>query len=97
MTSKHKFIDDVDLSESTTLTHLLDRHSRDNDINELTNVIQHSPYYTETQFNDFLSQKAGLCIILNLNIQNIFSKFDELEFFVHRINATNLIAVCLFE
>ena len=80
------------------MTHLLDRHSRDNDINELTNVIQHSPYYTETQFNDFLSQKAGLCIILNLNIQNIFSKFDKLEFFVHRINATNLIAViCLNE
>ena len=37
MTRRHKFIDDVDLSESTSLTHLLDRHSRDNDINETLN------------------------------------------------------------
>ena len=96
MTRKNKFIDDVDLSESTSLTHLLDRHSRDNDIDE-TNVIQHSPYYSETQFINFLSQKAGLCI-LDLNIQNIFSKFDELESFVDRVNATNPIAViCLNE
>ena len=91
MTRKDMFIDDVDLSESTSLTHLLDRHSRDNDIDE-TNVIQHSPYYSETQFFNFLSQKAGLCIL------NIFSKFDELESFVHRVNATNPIEqICLNE
>ena len=96
MTRKNMFIDDVDLSESTSLTHLLDRHSMENDIDE-TNVFQHSPYYSETQFINFLSQKAGLCI-LDLNIQNIFSKFDELESFVHRANATNPIAViCLNE
>ena len=84
------------LCESTSLTHLLDRHSRDNDIDEI-NVIQHSPYYSETQFIDFLSQKAGLCI-LELNIQNIFSTFDELESVVHRVNATNPIAdICLNE
>ena len=35
-----------------------------------TNVIKHSPYYSETQFIDLLSQKAGLCI-LDLNVQNI--------------------------
>ena len=49
------------------------------------------------QFIDLLSQKAGLCI-LDLNVQNIFTKFDELESFVHRANATNLISViCLNE
>ena len=69
MARKNKFIDDVDLSESTSLTHLLDRHSKNNDIDE-TNVIQHSPYYSETQFINFFSQKAGL-LILDLNIQNI--------------------------
>ena len=91
----NKFIDNVDLSESTSLTHLLDRHARDNDIDK-TNVIKHSPYYSETQFID-LSQKAGLCM-LDLNVQNIFTKFDELESFVHRANATNPISViCLNE
>ena len=35
---------------------------------------------------------------MDLNIQNIFSKFDELESFVRRVNATNPIAViCLNE
>ena len=96
MAQRNNFIDNVDLSESTSLTHLLDRHARDNDIDE-TNVIKHSPYYSETQFIDLLSQKAGLCI-LDLNVQNIFTKFDELESFVHRANATNPIGViCLNE
>ena len=35
---------------------------------------------------------------LDLNIQNIFSKLDEFESFVHKVNATNPIAViCLNE
>ena len=42
MAQRNNFIDNVDLSESTSLTHLLDRHARDNDIDE-TNVIKHSP------------------------------------------------------
>ena len=91
MAQRNNFIDNVDLSESTSLTHLLVRHARDNDIDEI-NVIKHSPYYSETQFIDLLSQKAGLCI-LDLNVQNIFTKFDELESFVHRANATNPISV----
>ena len=70
MAQKNNFIDNVDLSESTSLTHLLDRHARDNDIDE-TNIIKQSPYYSETQFIGLLSQKAGLCI-LDLNVQNIF-------------------------
>ena len=96
MAQRNNFIDNVDLTESTSLTHLLDRHARDNDIDE-TDVIKHSPYYSETQFIDLLSQRAGLCI-LDLNVQNIFTKFDELESFVHRANATNPISViCLNE
>ena len=47
MAQRNNFIDNVDLSESTSLTHLLDRHARANDIDE-TNVIKHSPYYSET-------------------------------------------------
>ena len=91
MAQRNNFIDNVDLSESTSLTHLLDRHDRENDIDKI-NVIKQSPYYSETRFIDLLSQKAGLCI-LDLNVQNIFTKFDELESFVHRANATNPISV----
>ena len=36
MAQTNRYIDDVDLTESTSLTHLLDRHSRDSDIDEHT-------------------------------------------------------------
>ena len=79
MAQINNFIDNVDLSESTSLTHLLDRHDRDNDINE-TNVIKHSPYYSETQFIDLLCQKAGLCILdLNDNDND-----NEISLFGHK-------------
>ena len=77
MAQTNKYIDDVYLTESTSLTHLLDRHSRDSDIDE-THIIRHSPYYSETQFKQLISNKAGICI-LDLNVYNVFTKFDELE------------------
>ena len=96
MAQTNRYIDDVDLTESTSLTHLLDRHSRDSDIDE-THIIRHSPYYSETQFKQLISNKAGICI-LDLNIQNVFTKFDELESFVNRVNETHPIsAICLNE
>ena len=55
----YRYIDDVDLTESTSLTHLLDRHGRDSDIDE-THIIRHSPYYSETQFKQLISNKAGI-------------------------------------
>ena len=93
MAQTNRFIDDVDLTESTSLTHLLDRHGRDSDIDE-THIIRHSPYYSETQFKQLISNKAGICI-LDLNVQNVFTKFDELESFVNRVNETHPISVLL--
>ena len=70
MAQTNRYIDDVDLTESTSLTHLLDRHSRDSDIDE-THIIRHSPYYSETKFKQLISNKAGICI-LDLNVQNVY-------------------------
>ena len=96
MAQTNRYIDDVDLTESTSLTHLLDRHSRDSDIDE-THIIRHSLYYSETEFKQLISNKAGICI-LDLNVQNVFTKFDELESFVNRVNETHPIsAICLNE
>ena len=96
MAQTNRYIDDVDLTESTSLAHLLDRYSRDSDIDE-THIIRHSPYYSETQFKQLISNKAGSCI-LDLNVQNVFTKFDELESFVNRVNVTHPIsAICLNE
>ena len=96
MAQTNRYIDDVDLTESTSLTHLLDRHSRDSDIDE-THIIRQSPYYSETQFKQLISNKDGICI-LDLNVQNVFTKFDDLESFVNRVNETHPIsAICLNE
>ena len=92
----NRFIDDVDLSETTSLTHLLDKHNREENSDEV-NIIKHSPYYSEAKFTNMLNTKAGLCI-LSLNIQNIFSKFDEFKCFIDRVSVTNPIsAICLNE
>ena len=92
---RNSFIDDVDLTEATSLTHLLDKHEAD-DLGEF-DVIKHSPYYGEKEFSKLLKKKPGLCI-LDLNIANIFAKFDLFKSFIERANMSNPIsAICLNE
>ena len=50
---QNRFIDDVDLSMSTSLTHLLDRHEREVDLEEV-HIIKHSLYYSKTKFTLFI-------------------------------------------
>ena len=93
---RNKFIDDVDLSDTTSLTHLLNRHDRGDDIEEIQ-IIKHSPFYSEKQFTELITKKAGLCI-LDLNIRNIYTNFDEFQLFIERVNILNPIsAICLNE
>ena len=93
---RNKFIDDMNLSEVTSLTHLLDKHDAD-DLGEEVHIIKHSPYYGEKQFSKLLNNKPGLCI-LDLNIANIFTKFDLFKSFIERVNISNYIsAICLNE
>ena len=53
--------------------------------NEETPILKHSPFYSENQFIDIIARDTGLSI-LDLNICNIFTKFEELELFIQRIN-----------
>ena len=95
MVRRNQFIDDDNLSELSFLTHLLDRN--DNDDNEETPVLQHSPYYSDNQFIDISSKDTGLSI-LDMNICNAFTKFDELEIFIQRVNVSNPVSIiCLNE
>ena len=94
---RNRFIQDVDLNEDTSLTHLLDRHDTEDDENVETQIIKHSPFYGQAKFADLIRKSAGLSI-LDLNIQNIFSKFDELVCFIQTINIKHPIsAICLNE
>ena len=50
---QNRFIGDVDLSMSTSLTHLLYRHEREVDLEEV-HIIKHSPYYSEIKFTQLV-------------------------------------------
>ena len=60
-------------------------------------MVIHSTYYSEIEFTRLLSNKACLTI-LDFNIRNIRSNFDELYLFIKRVNISNPIsAICLNE
>ena len=91
----NKFIDDDNLTDKSSLIHLLDRHDAD-DCDEIP-LLKHSPFFSENQFTSLLNTHYGLCI-LDMNIANAFTKFDELEAFINRVNKGNPISViCLNE
>ena len=76
MTQRNQFIDDAGLSASSSLTHLLQRHN--SGTSDEYEWIRHSPYYSESQFKNITN---GL-LILSLNIQNVFTKFDQFSLFI---------------
>ena len=89
------FIDDDGLSESTSLTHLLNcsDHSELDDID----VINHSPYFTECDFQNLTTSKGTLSI-MSLNCQSINAKFDDFQLFIERSNKIGYLSViCLQE
>ena len=60
-------------------------------------MINHSPFYGQKQFADLMNNNTGLSII-DLNIQNIFAKIDELVCFIETINVDHTVsAICLNE
>ena len=89
MVRRNQFIDDDNLSELSSLTHLLDRNDNDN---EETPVLQHCPYYSDNQFIDIMSKDTGLSI-LDMKICNAHTKFDELEIFIQRVNVSNPVRI----
>ena len=92
---RNNFIDDVGLSESTSLTHLLD--GDDETENTGLDFIKHSPYYSEHDYLNIRFGKGKLGI-MSLNCQSINSKFEEFRLFIDRINKVEDIGVvCLQE
>ena len=90
----NQFNDDGNLIDKSPLIHLLDRHDAD-DCDEIL-LLKHSPFYSENQFTSLL-KKLSPCI-LDMNIANAFTKFDELEDCINMVNKRNPISViCLNE
>ena len=57
MVKRNEYIDDDNLSELSSLTHLLDNDDGDNDTND-THTIKHSPFYNENQFINLMSSNS---------------------------------------
>ena len=65
--NRNAFIDDGGLSKSTSLTHLLNEN--DNIDSDNIEVIEHSPYYSEADF-----QKLNTLSMMSLTCQSINAK-----------------------
>ena len=91
----NQFIDDDNLTDKSSLIHLLDRYDAD-DCDEIP-LLKHSPLYSENQFTSLLKTNIGLCT-WDINIANAFTKFDELETFIYRVNKHNPIksGICMY-
>ena len=91
----NQFIDDDNLTDKLSLIHLLDRYDAD-DYDEIPSL-KHSPFHSEKRFTNLLLNTNYTLCILNINIANAFTKFDELEAFINRVNEGNPISViCLY-
>ena len=66
----NQFMDNEGLTESNSLTHLLNTYDTEND--EEINILSHSKYYSTTEFGDILKAKAGFSL-LSLNIQSVIA------------------------
>ena len=98
MIETNQFIDIVNLTDRTSLIHLLSNDDcDDSEDNNEPDMIKQSSYYDESEFSKLLNTKAGLSI-LSVNIQNINAKFDEFESFTDKVNQTHHIStICLQE
>ena len=98
MIETNQFIDGVNLTDKTSLIHLLSNDDRDDsEDNNEPDMIKQSSYYGDSEFSKLFNTKAGLSI-LSVNIQSINAKFDEFESFIDKVNQTHHIStICLQE
>ena len=72
MVKTNQFIDDDNLTELSSLTHLLDRNEEDD--TEDIPVLKHSPFYSELQFTDLITPLS------------IISSYTAFHFAIHVYN-----------
>ena len=82
--SSRKFINNQDLNEQNSFTHLLESINPESE--EEVNPINHSAYFSNNEFDGILRQNNSNLSILNLNCQSINAMFDKLQIFLRCIN-----------
>ena len=96
MANKNSFIHNTGLTEENSLVHLLDAISPQEE-NE-ADIIKHSKYYDDIDFNNALQSYNSKISMLSLNCQSISAKFDKLKLFLDDVNNQNPISIiCIQE
>ena len=91
MANSNSFIHNTGLTEENSLVHLLDAISPQED-NE-ADIIEHSKYYDDIDFNNALQSYNSKISMLSLNCQSISAKFDKLKLFLDDVNNRNPISI----
>ena len=94
MANHNSFIHNTCLTEENALVHLLDTLSPLED-NE-ADVIEHSKYYDDVDFNNALQSYNSKISMLSLNCQSISAKFDKFKLFLDDVNNENLFRSYVF-
>ena len=85
------FMNNTDLTEQTCLNKLLQNMSPE--LENETETIHHSMYYSDTDFRNVLHQQTkNDIIILNLNCLNLKTRFDKLKLFLADIDRNSEIS-----
>jgi hypothetical protein len=82
-----------------SLNNILNPDNTVNDENDQINIIKHSHYYDNNNFNLILNSKHNCFSILSTNIQSLNAKMDELTIFINDLKTQNFefSAICLQE
>ena len=69
------------------------------DIQYISYIIKHSPYFDRENFIKILKEKNENFTVLSLNIQSINAKFDQIKILLHLMqeNNSHISAICLQE
>ena len=95
MANHNSFIHNTGLTEENSLVHLLDTLSPLED-NE-ADVIEHSKYYDDVDFNNALQSYNSKISMLSLNCQSISVKFDKFKLFLDGVNNQSTTSIIFFQ
>lgn len=86
------FINNTGLDKDNCLINLIQDISPE--LENETTTLEHSRYCSDVDFQEVLQYTHGEMVILNLNCQNLGTKFDKLKLFLSKVN-TNKNITCI--
>ena len=80
----NSFMNNTGLNITNSFTHLIQHISTD--LENETDLIEHSKYYSETKFIEMYNETSSEISILNLNCGSLNAKYDKLKIFLNIVD-----------